>query len=308
MTDEPSAERTVSWRELLAETFEALTEAGIEQASVEARWIIQTASGFEGAELVTGLDQPATQRGVAHLDSMVQRRQASEPLQYVLGSWGFRTLDLLCDRRALIPRPETEQVVEVALAELDRHLSPIGDRSRSVRPRPVVVDLGTGTGAIALSIAVERPDTEVWAVDASADALAVARANLAGLGMAGGKVRLAEGQWFAPLPPELRGELDLVVANPPYIGTHEELPRSVSDWEPIEALRAGPSGLECYEQIVADAPAWLAPGASLVLEIGSTQGEQVCSIATSAGFVGCRVEQDHAGLDRVVVAVNPAAS
>lgn len=299
---EGSTDGTVAWRELLAETTRRLTDAGIEQASSEARWIIEVASGMEGAELLLGLHEPATQRGVAHLDAMVERRLAGEPLQYVLGSWGFRTLDLLCDRRALIPRPETEQVVEVALTELDRLLL-----ARPEGHRAVAVDLGTGTGAIALSVAVERPGTEVWGVDASADALAVARANLAGLGMAGGRVRLVEGDWFAPLPDNLRGLIDLVVTNPPYIAAHEELPASVVDWEPAGALVAGPSGLECYERIFADASAWLAPGGVVVAEMGATQGEAVCAIASREGLVGCRAEQDHAGLDRVVVAVSPSA-
>jgi release factor glutamine methyltransferase len=299
---EGSTHGTVAWRELLSETTRRLADAGIEQPAAEARWIIETASGLEGADLALGLDEPATQRGVAHLDSMAERRVAGEPLQHVLGSWGFRTLDLLCDRRALIPRPETEQVVEVALAELDRILL-----ARPEGHRAVAVDLGTGTGAMALSIAVERPGTEVWGTDSSNDALAVARANLAGLGMAGGRVRLADGDWFSPLPEELRGGVDLVVTNPPYVAADETLPPSVADWEPTSALVSGPTGLECYERILADAPAWLAPGGAVVVEIGATQAEAVSAVATRNGFVGCRVEQDHAGLDRIVVAVSPRA-
>ena len=301
--DPDPLEGTISWRALLAETTGHLTDAGVEQPAVEARWIVETVTGLDGAELVLGLDELATVRGVARLDALVARRRDGEPIQYVLGRWGFRQLDLLCDRRALIPRPETEQVVEVALAELDGVLA-----GRPAGHRAVAVDLGTGTGAIALSVAMERPGTEVWAVERSADALAVARANLAGLGMAGTRVRLAEGSWFEPLPADLQGRLDLVVTNPPYVAAHEELPSSVVDWEPVDALVPGPSGLEAYEHLVVEALRWLAPGGAFVAEIGSTQGDAVASLATDAGLAQVRVVRDHADLDRTVVAIRPASS
>src|SRR5688500_2404619 len=153
---------------------------------------------------------------------MVERRAAGEPLQYVLGAWGFRSLDLYVDRRVLIPRPETEQVVEVALAEL-RALG---------AAKPLVVDLGTGSGAIALSIAPEVPTSQVWATDASPAALAVARANLAGIGRAAARVRLEHGSWFAALPKLLQGRVDMVISNPPYVADGDTLPPEVADWEP----------------------------------------------------------------------------
>jgi release factor glutamine methyltransferase len=286
---------TVAWRELWAETTDRLERAGVAQASLEARWIVEEASGLEGPELVPGLDAPATVRGVAHLDALVARRVAGEPIQYVLGHWAFRHLDLLVDRRVLIPRPETEQVVEVALAALDR--------VRAGRPdghRPLVADLGTGSGAIALSIATERPGSRVWASDRSADALAVARANLAGLGMAGSAVQLAEGPWFDALPEQLRGELDLIISNPPYIAETEVLDVSVAAWEPIEALVPGPTGLEDLEQIVTDAVRWIAPGGALVVEIGHAQAAAVRSLFEAQGLTDVRVHQDLAGLDRAV--------
>ena len=290
---------TVTWRELLAETTAALS--GIDgRPDLESRWMIEAASGNEGFELAAGLGELATQRGVAHLDAMIARRLAGEPIQYVLGRWAFRSLDLLCDRRILIPRPETEQVVEVALAELDdvllaRH----GDHDA------VVVDLGTGSGAIALSIATERPGTRMWAVEASPEAAAVARANLAGLGMAGGRVRLVEGSWFEGLPDDLRGTVDLVVTNPPYIAEHETLAPSVVDWEPVQALISGPTGLEAYEAVLADVRPWLAPGGAFVAEIGTTQADAVTELVAQAGLVDVRVHQDHAGHDRTVVARKP---
>ncbi|MCU1354610.1 MAG: protein-(glutamine-N5) methyltransferase, release factor-specific [Acidimicrobiales bacterium] len=293
-------ERTVAWRDLLTETVERLGAADVGGASQEARWILEDVTGLEGAEWAFGLDEPATQRGVARLDELVARRLAGEPIQYVLGHWAFRSLDLLCDRRTLIPRPETEQVVEVALAELDDVLL-----GRHAGHRALAVDLGTGTGAIALSIATERPGTDVWAVDRSADALAVARANLAGLGMAGTRVRLAEGSWFAALPDDLVGTLDLVVTNPPYVAAHEELPESVRAWEPVDALVPGPTGLEAYEELLAEAPRWLAAGGALVAEIGAAQAGPVTALAERSGFVDVRVEPDLAGLDRSLVARVP---
>lgn len=291
---------TITWRELLAETTAAL--AGVDgRADLESRWMIEAASGHEGAELAAGLGELATQRGVAHLDAMIGRRRAGEPIQYVLGRWPFRTLDLLCDQRVLIPRPETEQVVGHALVELDEVLlTRHGDHDA------VVVDLGTGSGAIALSFAVERPGTRVWAVDASPTAAAVARANLAGLGMAGGRVRIAEGSWFDVLPDELRGTVDLVITNPPYIAESEPLARSVVDWEPVQALISGPTGLEAYQALLADVVQWLAPGGAFVAEIGSTQADAVSALVAQAGLVDVRVHQDHAGHDRTVVARNPA--
>jgi release factor glutamine methyltransferase len=277
-----------TWRAVWVETTAALGER-----ADEARWICQRASGLEGREWLEGLDRPVTTRAGRHLAAMVERRQAGEPLQYVLGAWGFRGLDLYVDRRVLIPRPETEQVVEVAL-----------DLARD-RPRPIVVaDLGTGSGAIALALAAELPITgvEVWATDISAEALDVARANLAGLGRRGANVRLAQGSWFEALPPELRGRLDLAATNPPYVAEGDQLDSAVRDWEPLGALLAGPDGLDDLRAIVAAAPGWLAPGAALVAEIGATQRAAATELATRAGLVGVEVRQDLTGRDRILVA------
>ena len=217
---------------------------------------------------------------------MTVRRRSGEPLQYVVGRWGFRTLDLYVDRRVLIPRPETETVVEVALAEL---------RANEV-VAPVVVDLGTGSGAIALAIATEVPDAIVWATDVSADALAVAGANVAGIGgRVGRRVRLAEGSWFDALPDDLLGTVDLIVSNPPYIADDEELDASVRDWEPSGALFVGPTGLECIEMVLAGSPPWLAPGGVLVVEIGAGQGAALAGSSRT-------IRSDLAGRDRVLVA------
>lgn len=282
----------VPWRVLLGETVERLERAGLDNARQEARWLVQRAGGFDGSEVVTGLDQPATVRGATHLHLMVERRERGEPLQYVLGRWAFRELELFVDERVLIPRPETEVLVGFALDEIRR----LGSR--------VAVDLGTGSGAIALALAVEQPELEVWATDASRDALAVARANLAGLGRRARLVRLVEGDWFSALPDELAGRVGVVVANPPYVAEHEvpDLPSEVRDWEPRRALVSGPTGLEDIERILAEAPRWLARPGSILIEMAPHQTRAARQLALAGGFATATVWPDQAGRDRVLVA------
>lgn len=285
---------TLSWRELRDESRDRLAAAGVDDPSQEVAWIVERASGRSPAEQAGALDHPVTVREVTFVDQMVARRAAGEPLQYVLGRWAFRTLDLLVDRRVLIPRPETEVVAGLALHAL------------AGRSAPIAVDLGTGSGAIALSLAAERwPDIEVWATDASAEALAVARANLAGLGRRAGVVRLVEGDWFDALPTELEGRIDVVVSNPPYVAEADVLPSEVADWEPSSALLSGPDGLDDVRRIVAAAPAWLRPGGVLVVEIGEQQGAAALDLAAAAGLGGATVELDLAGRPRALVARRP---
>lgn len=280
---------TLPWRQLRDESLQRLRAGGVDGAEHELRWIIERASGRGPSEQVAALDDPVTEREVRFVDQMVGRRAAGEPLQYVLGRWGFRTLDLLVDQRVLIPRPETEVVAGLAIDAL-----PSGG---------VLVDLGTGSGAIALSAAAERwPDVEVWATDASADALAVARANLAGLGRRAGVIRLVEGDWYAALPDELRGRVDVIVSNPPYVAATDPLPGAVADWEPRGALVPGPTGLEAIEVIVAGAHEWLARAGTLVVEIGETQAEAVVVLAVAAGFTDVGIEPDLTGRPRALVA------
>ena len=287
---------TVALRALVAEATQRLRTVSDDPA-LEARRIVERASGHEPAELRFSLDRSVTKREIAHFDRMLERRAAGEPLQYVLGSWAFRQLDLYLDRRVLIPRPETEMVAGVALAELDRAA---GERGAVDQP-PRAVDLGTGSGAIALSIAVERPKVEVWATDASTDALDIARANLAGIGRHASRVHLASGSWFEALDATLAGTFDLVVSNPPYVGAGEPLPSVVRDWEPAVALVPGPTGLEAYEVIVPEARRWLRPTGALVLEIGAAQAAAVCAIAQAHGYRHRCVHRDLVGRDRAVV-------
>jgi release factor glutamine methyltransferase len=164
--------------------------------------------------------------------------------------------------------------------------------------------LGTGSGALALALAAELPDAAVWATDTSTDALAVARANLAGAGTMAARVRLLTGSWFGALPDDLREGLRLVVTNPPYVAEHQlaGLPPEVRDFEPVGALVSGPTGLEAIEAITAGAPAWLEQPGALVCEIAPHQRDAAIERARTAGFDDVSVRLDLTGRDRVLVA------
>ncbi len=285
----------VTWRELLSETEQRLRKLGTPH---EATWIISEASGAEGSELLLILEDPVSEGGMARLDRMLSRREAGEPLQYVLGHWGFRELDLMVDDRVLIPRPETETVTGIALDELDR----LGGRHTET----TVIDLGTGSGAIALSIAAERVRTRVWATDTSADALVVARANAAGLGRAASRVTLSEGSWFSALPDSLRGEVDLVVSNPPYVALGAALPAEVSDHEPEQALYSGSDGLDDVRTIIECAAEWLNESGVLVCELSPEQAPAAQAFAEPL-FGEVVVAPDLNGRPRALVARRPVS-
>lgn len=280
----------LTWRQLWADTAKVLDDRPA------ARWLCETACGLDGDEFTAALDEPATERMVKHLDEMVGRYRSGEPLAYAMGRWTFRRVELMIDRRVLIPRPETELVAETAI-----------ELARRVSPRRVA-DLGTGSGAIGLALADELPidNTEVWLTDASTDALDVARANAAGLGRAAANVRFGEGSWWSALPSELRGTFDVVVSNPPYIAVDDaEVDESVREWEPASALFAGGDGLDDIRAIMAGAREWLKPGGWLVLEIGYRQGDAVLALATECGLVNAEVRNDLAHRPRIVVARSP---
>ncbi len=286
----------------------------------EARWLIESVAGSGTPLAGTPTD---AHRKLVH--ELICRRRAGEPLQYVIGSWQFRSLDLVVDRRVLIPRPETEQVVEVALGHL-RRLAAMTTSSSDSLPVLEVVDLGTGSGAIALSMAAEWPclpglspvpeggvpgssrpvlDIEVWAVDRSVDALEVAAVNRDRLGEPfSSRVRLLQGDWWQGLPSHLEGTISLAVSNPPYISSAEMagVDPVVKDWEPREALEAGPSGTEAHRAILRDAPRWLRPGGIVALEIAPHQAEEVAAISSRSGLVQVEVHPDLAGRPRTVVA------
>ena len=291
-------------RDLLASTTNALGSAS------EARWIVAHAAGVNARDLGAKLDI-ALPPGVWDAARALQdRRLSGEPLQYVLGAWAFRALELHVDRRALIPRPETEQVVDAALDELRAQVWHVPEGSPLV-----AVDLGTGSGAIALSLASEFPDSgvplQVWATDSSGAALDLFRENLAALAAhratAADRVRASLGSWFDALPPDLVGMLRLVVSNPPYVSQAEweTLEPVVRDYEPVAALGPGPTGTDAIEAVLAEATRWLAPGGSLVVELAPGQARPVTTRATELGYESPDVRPDLAGRPRMLVARAP---
>jgi release factor glutamine methyltransferase len=253
-----------------------LAEHGVETARTDAEWIVAHVLAVNRSELaVASHDVDDTS-----VWPLVQRRTAREPLAYVLGEWGFRGLTLRCDPRALVPRPETETVVEVCV-ELLRE---------SANPR--VLDVGTGTGAIALALADEVDGVEVVAMDSSLDALELARDNAKRTGLS---VELVHEDLRRGLPP---GPYDLVVSNPPYVLADEidSLEPEVRDWEPREALiDEGQS-----EELARRALDVLRPGAPLVLEAREAHAKETGAMLASLGY-GVRIVPDLAGRDRVVV-------
>ena len=277
----------VTWRDVLADAAVRLSDPN------EARWLCEHASGLDGSEFIEELDEIPTTAMMAALDAMLVRRLNGEPLQYVMARWAFRHLDLFVDRRVLIPRPETELIVDLVLSVLN------------TIDRPArVVDLGTGSGAIGLAIAAESHprEVEVWLTDMSNDALDVARANVATLGRLGSRVKIAHGSWWSALPSEIAGLIDVAVCNPPYIAIGDpEVAKDVVDWEPHSALFSDDNGLADIRAVLADAKRWLRVGGSLFFEIGYRQAAAVTEDMAAAGFVEVVTHRDLAGRDRFVV-------
>ena len=224
---------------------------------------------------------------VRRFEALIERRAAGEPVAYLLGRKGFWTFELTVSAAVLVPRPETELLIERALA-----LRPAAHGR--------VADLGTGSGAIAIALAIERPEWTVVATDQSPEVLALARRNAERL--VPGRIELRAGSWCAALP---AGAFDLLVSNPPYIGTSDPALGALR-FEPALALVSGPDGLGALRQIIATAPAHLAPGGWLVLEHGATQGQAVADELAARGFVTVRTHRDLAGRERMTEGQWPA--
>ena len=256
---------------------------------LDAELLLGHALGLSRVELYTQHDRPLSEPELAAARALLARRAAREPVAYILGEWGFRGLTLAVDRRVLVPRPETEELVGVCLEVVVDE------------PAPAVLDVGTGSGAIALAIRQERPDARVTGVDASPEALAVARENGERLGL---DVEWVEGDLFDALPGRRFG---LVVSNPPYVAEHElpGLEPEVRDWEPRVATTAGADGHEVLERLVDEAPDALEPGGRLVLEVGAGQAETVARWLRTRGWTEVDVRRDFAGIERVVLGTRP---
>jgi release factor glutamine methyltransferase len=274
---------TETARAALVRARDALEAAGCDTPRVDAEHLVSHVLGSTRSGLLADLDRTLAPQERAELESLTARRAQREPLAYVLGEWGFRRLVLDVDARVLVPRPETEVVVERCLARIVG----LGE--------PRVLDVGTGSGAIALAIADEHPGSRVTAMDASPDALAVARTNASRTGL---EVELVRRDLFEPLPP---GPWDLVVSNPPYVrpGEVEALAPEVRDWEPRAALVSEGA----TEAVSRGAVPVLRPGGVLVLEVAEGEAARVAGLLRELGYLDVTVTRDLAGRERVVEGV-----
>lgn len=267
-----------------------LRTASLRIDAIDARWLLAHAAGRSQTWLFAHARDPAPPDVAARFEALVERRVAGEPVAYLTGTRGFWGLDLLVSPATLIPRPETELLVELALARLS--------------PGPVrVADLGTGSGAIALAIAGERPDAAVLASDASAGALDIARANAAGLGLK--NVRFCQGDWYAPLAGE---RFDLIASNPPYIEQADpHLAQGDLRYEPVSALASGADGLDAIRVLAAGALGHLLPGGWLIVEHGLAQGAAVRALLSAAGLGEVETARDLEVRERVTLGCAPGA-
>lgn len=267
---------------------------GLESPRLEAEVLLSTALGCSRITLLTDSARPLEPGELARFKAMVLRRRRREPVAYILGRREFYGRAFKVDARVLVPRPDTEILVEVALRET---------RSRDLYVR--ALDLCTGSGCVALTLAKERPTSSFVAVDVSSDALAVASENALRLGAY--NVALKQGDLFVPVQ---GARFDLVTANPPYVTTHEitTLEADVRDHEPHLALDGGADGLDLVRRIVDEAPSYLVPGGVLAMEIGADQGPATVELFTRRGFGGVRIDKDYGKRDRVVSGRWPAAT
>ena len=266
-------------RDALAASTDALAAAGVDSSRLDAELLLAEAMGSDRAQLAAEPDAGISPAVARTFGAMIRRRIRREPVAYILGRRGFRNIELAVDRRVLIPRPETELLVEVAI-----ELAPAS-----------VLDVGTGSGAVALAIADELPSAAVVAIDASDDAVAMARENAARLGLAD-RVRLAE----RTLP---EGSFDLLVANLPYVSERgwDALEPEIREFEPRDALVAGPTGLEAIEQLTAALETVPQRPAAIALEVGSGQAAAVAALVRRAGYREVESRPDLAGIERVVI-------
>lgn len=262
--------------------------ADIDSPELDAKLLAEQAFGVDAMGLLNREKDDAPAEGVAVLDGLAARRLAGEPVARILGHKEFYGLDFELNDATLVPRPETEMLVDLALEAL----KPLAS--------PVVLDLGTGSGCVAIAILVNAPHARAVATDLSEAAIAAARENATRHNVLD-RISFRAGSWCAPLLP---GEaFDVVVSNPPYVESDivEQLQPEVSDHDPRLALDGGEDGLAAYRTIAAGVPSRLKPHGEVIVEVGSEQGIEVGAILSAAGFTGIDIRKDLAGLDRVVI-------
>lgn len=269
-------------RRVLEWTKAYLAEKGIENARLEAEWLLASATGHDRVGLYVNYDQPLTEGELASFRGMVARRARREPLQYILGTQEFMGLEFVVTPAVLIPRHDTETLVTQALG-----CCPEARR---------VLDVGVGSGCITVALAKSFPGAEVWGVESSAAALAVARSNAERHDV---RITFFEGNLFEPFADTC---FDLIVSNPPYIPTVDlaTLQPEVRDFEPWGALDGGTDGLDYYRRIVTAASAYLVPSGWLLVEVGIGQAEDVGAMFAAAGFTELLTAKDPGGIERVV--------
>jgi release factor glutamine methyltransferase len=270
-----------------------LAAMGIVSARLDAEVLMGYVLGLTREQLLAAVDFPLSEVQFRQYRKLLCRRLEREPIAYVTGRQEFWSLEFRVLPDVLIPRPETERLVETALA-LARELPQLHPLQ--------VLDIGTGSGAIAVSLAKELPSAVIWATDISPAALEIARSNAACNGVAA-RVRLFHGDLFDAIG-EFTGRFALIVSNPPYIPSAEidALEPEVNRWEPRGALDGGADGLDFYRRIVRQAGDYLAPNGAVVVEVGADMGKEVSGLFTAGGYTDIAVVQDYAGRDRVVVA------
>lgn len=276
-----------------------LSQAGIESGNLDARLLVQTATGLDHAGLILQAERVLTEKEVNQINALLTRRLRREPVSRILGEREFYGRTFAINGDVLDPRPDTETLVDKVLEIV---------RSDKSRPGHVnILDMGTGSGAIAVTLLAELPQARATATDISPKALAVARKNSVQLGVAD-RLRLVETSWCAGLSEKF----DIVVSNPPYISSTEMalLDAGVSNFDPHLALEGGKDGLEAYRAIAAQAPDIMGKNAPLLLEIGFDQAEAVTGLFAQTGFVQYpgmpKVSKDYGGNDRVVTLCWPA--
>jgi len=277
-----------SGRDLIIQLAGRLAAAGIDAARGEAWLLLGAATGQSRAALMAGVPVTLSAGQEARLEALMRRRLAREPIAYILGEKEFWSLRFEVGPAVLIPRPETETVVEAALAQ-------VADRAAPLR----ILDLGTGSGCLLLALLSELPSATGVGTDISAAALAIAARNASALGLAG-RSELRQGDWGRALAPPF----DLIVSNPPYVALADwpGLQPDVRDFEPSAALLAGSDGLAAYRALAPDCARLLAPGGRLCLEIGQGQGEAVARILMGEGLQVGERRRDLAGIERCLVA------